>query len=488
MLNKVSLPPKLIACGALCAGFAWGQLPAGFTQVDIAPTATFLEPTSMAFGNEGSVFISERAGNVKVIQGNTAVIVYHVNTTINREQGLLKIQVHPRFNQNGWLYLYYMTADYNHHNVGRITLDASYNVTRVDTLIQLPALENLGRHNGSGLVFGNDGYLYVSRGQDELTGAANPAALWTSQKGKILRFTELGLPAPGNPHYSTPGASVAEQSIWARGFRNPWTLAIDPISGRILEGDVGDTHEEINDVTNPDPAKGYWYGYGVGGGDGPNPTGLGNTVDPLYWHGTGVNGECAVVSEVPYNAAFPSPWPAQYKDRIYVSDYCGNLIRSMPLNPPAVHTADMNVAASGMQVFGSSTTTKVGLYLGLDGDLYYAGFVLGQNLHAYKIHYTPTAITPAPRLSLSGLFRVGLNSEMKFALQGEFLPRDLGQATFTVAGPDGRILFRQTPAVDGKNLRIDGFRPGRAGIFLCRLHWTSGGEEHSVHGLITVLP
>ena len=490
MLGQLVMLSKILACSFFLAGLSWGQWPANFVQQDISPNSTYLEPTSMAFGNEGSVFISERAGNIKVIEGNTARTVYTVSTTTNREQGLLKIQVHPRFNQTGWLYLYYITADYNHHNLGRLTLDSNNNVTRVDTLVRLPALENTGRHNGGGLVFGNDGLLYLGRGNDELGGATNPAGLWTSMKGKILRFTENGLPAPGNPHYNTGGASVGEQSIWARGFRNPWTMGVDRISGRLFVGDVGDAFEEMNDVTAPTASEDYWYGYGVGGRDGLNPTGLSNTIDPLYLHNTGANGECAIVSTVPYHANVVSNWPAQYKDRLYFSDYCRTMIRSVPLNPPATHTEDVNIVASGSVNFGSTPSTTVGLYLAPDGDLYFAGFALGQNLRAYRIHYNiPNAIAPqSHRLNFSGSYRVGNNSGISLSLPYGYSLRDGESVRLIVTDQRGKTVYQRNPTTEGGKLRLEGFNPGRPGVFFCRLSWTAGGKAQRAKGLITVWP
>ena len=146
---------------------------------------------------------------------------------------------------------------------------------KVDTVIQLPVLENGGRHNGSGMVFGKDGFLYVARGQAELGGGANPT-----------------------------GATDREKRVWARGSRNPWTLAYDPYSGRILAGDVG---------------------------------------------------------EVPYSLARPSNWPDEYKNKIYIADYCGTAIKMVPQYNPGTAVDINNVAVSGMTVFYDGSKKKDGL-------------------------------------------------------------------------------------------------------------------------------
>jgi hypothetical protein len=336
------------------------------------------------------------------------------------------------------------------------------------------------------MVFGKDGFLYVSRGQDELGGAANPAALWTSQKGKILRFTEEGQPAPGNPHASA--STEAEKSIWARGFRNPWTMAVDPISGRILEGDVGDGTEELNDVTHPDPAKDYWYGYGVGGGDGVGAAG-GKAIDPIYYHPTGGAGECAIVAEVPYNAAVVSNWPAEYKNRIYVADYCGGTIRSAPLNNPAT-PVNLQAAGNGTLAFYSNSPVKVGLNLGIDGNLYYVAYGTGKK--AYQISYNgPVAVQEqtANSLTVSNfVVRMGAASDVKFTLNGGISLRDGGQAEFSILSADGRVQFRDRLRMVGDSFEAHGFRPTAAGLYACRLSWNVDGAGRQALGRLVVLP
>lgn|GEM_PF-2884557 len=486
-----SLPVSGIAMLAilslLAAGGARAQLPANFVEKDIAPGATFNEATAMAHTDDGRIFVSERSGKIKVIVNHTVAVVCSVGTTINREQGLLKIQVHPGFAAKSMIYAYYMTADYNHHNVSRITVDKDNKMVKMDTIIQLPALENQGRHNGSGMVFGKDGFLYVSRGQDELSGGANPAALWTSQKGKILRFTEDGEPAPGNPHYTT-GATPGEKSIWARGFRNPWTMAVDPISGRIFEGDVGDGTEELNEITHPDPAKDYWYGYGVGGGDGVGAAG-GKAIDPIYFHPTGGQGECAIVGEVPMNAAIGSNWPAEYKNRIYIADYCGNTIRSVPLDNPAT-PVNVQTVGNGMVQFYPNSSKKVCLSLGMNGDLYYVSYDLKGK--ALEISYTTGAAIADPlpnSISVKNfVIRLGRSADVDFTLNGTVSLGDAGKGEFTVMGSDGRTQFTRTLDIRGNSYHAEGFQPTAAGMYVCRLAWKAGGAEHQAFGRLVVLP
>jgi glucose/arabinose dehydrogenase len=116
-------------------------------------------------------------------------------------------------------------------------------------------------HDGGRLVFGPDGYLYVSTGE---TGDPDLAQDPDSLAGKILRITTDGEPAPGNPDPDSP--------VWSLGHRNVQGLAFDD-EGRLWASEFGDsTYDEIN-LIEPGANYGWPLVEGPGGGD--------DFVDPL---------------------------------------------------------------------------------------------------------------------------------------------------------------------------------------------------------------
>jgi glucose/arabinose dehydrogenase len=414
MANSIPHSRLVLAPFALAAVLASTALaqPTGFTRTVLA--GGFRNPISLAHAPDGRIFVAEIGGAVKSVKGGVTTPVHTVSTNTDREQGLLKIEIHPKFAQNGWLYLYYLTSDRHHHNIDRITVDAANKVSDSKTLVQLVPLVNAGRHNGSGMVFGKDGYLYVGRGEDE---QEHWASQWATQRGKILRFTEEGKPAPGNPHATA--ASAEEQSIWARGFRNPFYLTLDPTSGRIFEGDVGAADEEINDITKPDAAMDHWYGWG-GGGDGPNQNA--NTIKPIFSYATGSLG-CAITGIAAYNAP-GSTWPAEWKNRIYWTDWCRGYIQAIDIaNPTAAPTSFMATNASN----------AMGITVGVDGGLYHVGYNSGQLIRISNAPI-PTAVEfEARRLST-------LAGETDF-LKMDGAGRIAGRLTGAPAGTQGTLTF-----------------------------------------------
>jgi glucose/arabinose dehydrogenase len=100
-------------------------------------------------------------------------------------------------------------------------------------------------HDGGRMTFGPDGYLYVSTGE---TGSRDLAQREDSLGGKILRITQDGAPAPGNPDPRSP--------VWTLGHRNVQGLAFDD-AGHLWASEFGqDTWDELNLIE-----KGTNYGW-----------------------------------------------------------------------------------------------------------------------------------------------------------------------------------------------------------------------------------
>jgi glucose/arabinose dehydrogenase len=133
--------------------------------------------------------------------------------------------VHPEFQQNKWIYIYF-TAQEGSKTINRIvrySFDGSNFIKDRIILDDIPASAN---HNGGRLAFSPDGFLYVT------TGDAEDAVLSqdvSSLAGKILRMRDDG---------SIPSDNPFGNAVWAFGFRNPQGLAWDS-QGRLWATDHG---------------------------------------------------------------------------------------------------------------------------------------------------------------------------------------------------------------------------------------------------------
>lgn len=180
------------------------------------------------------------------------------------EEGVHGIAFHPQFEQNRLFYLSYS------QNNPRRTVISEMKATEGDAPVALPESERilmeiqqpLADHWGGHLLFGPDKFLYIALGDGGLRNdpyhlAQNPWVL----HGKVLRIDVNS--RSGALPYGIPKDNpfAAEQSvrgeIYALGFRNPWGLSFDSVTGNLWCADVGqDLWEEINLVK-----KGANYGW-----------------------------------------------------------------------------------------------------------------------------------------------------------------------------------------------------------------------------------
>ena len=179
-----------------------------------------------------------------------------------------------------------------------------------------------------------------------------------SPLGKLLRFNDDGSVPSDNPHFATQ--SGLARAIWARGLRNPFTVAVQPGSGRIHINDVGqNTWEEVNVG-----APGADYGWPAS--EGPDNVSAGRT-GPLFSYGhsaanppgSGPGGffvgfAIAGGAFYPSNGSLPAPWRGSY----FFADYVSRFIGALDLSN-----------GNSAYAFGSVSDSPVDLLAAADGSL-----------------------------------------------------------------------------------------------------------------------
>ena len=247
----------------------------------------------------------------------------------NSDSGLLGLAFHPGFadsNSLGYrkLYTYHSgfidpnaNVDFvdssglptDHHNiVTEWQVDANNpNVVDVSTRRELFRTTFVGvDHNSGAISFGPDGYLYGTIGTPFLGGTT---ALLTAQDnsdllGSMYRIDPLAPsltsgsanPISGNGKYRIPADNPfvddpsALSEIYAYGLRNTFRFSIDPVSGLVFGGDVGQSEREELNVIPKGGNMGWPYREGETNGPVPlPPPPLPAFVEPLaqYTHADG---------------------------------------------------------------------------------------------------------------------------------------------------------------------------------------------------------
>jgi glucose/arabinose dehydrogenase len=348
--------------------------PSGFSQVAVG---NVYYPTSIASAPDGRIFVTEKGGKVKIVKNGAVLSTPFLQVTVEQtnERGLSSIAIDPDFNNNKYVYIYYTTTSGGVHNrLSRFTASGDLAVSGSEVILKdFPTVVN-SIHNGGGIAFGPDGKLYLGMGEDHVP--ANAPDL-TTPKGKVLRMNKDGS-APGD----NPFASSSNQwtkLIWSYGLRNPWSLAIQPGTGKIFVGDVGESGwEEINDVTQ----AGKNFGWPAAEGNSSNAS----YQNPFYTyaHGSGTSNGCAISGGAFINSS-NSNYPSTYNNKYFFLDYCNNWIRYI------------DASGGSPSVFATALPNALNsMCAGPDGNLYY--FSISTNL-LYKIVYSggnPPVITQQP--------------------------------------------------------------------------------------------
>ena len=344
MFNKISL---LLLFSAKLMG-VFGQsttLPPGFAETAVAEG---LNPTSMALAPDGRIFLAQKDGRVLLFHTENAELheepFLQLDTDDFNERGLNGIALHPDFENQPWVYLYYTLPNEPRNRISRVLANGDFAVPGSEQVLLDLDLLNGNVHNAGALVFGTDGNLYIGVGDGA---KSNNGQDMGTLLGKTLRLNADGSIPADNPFYDQLAGNL--RAIYAYGVRNPFSMAADAAGGKIYFCDVGaEAWEEVNQLL-----PGANYGWKLYQG----PSGSPGLTDPVfaYQHDAG----CAIVGAAFAFAGHPLA-PDNFKGKFFFADYCFGWIRVLD---PAIGLVTDSLA--------TGIDRPVSLLTGPDGDLYY---------------------------------------------------------------------------------------------------------------------
>lgn len=194
-------------------------------------------PWGLAFLPDGRMLVTERPGRLRVVgkdgKLDPSPVAGLPRVDAQGQGGLLDVVLHPQFASNGWIYWSYAQRDEAGNNgteVARGKLagqPGAYRMTDVQVVFRMGPKSNRGHHFGSRIVFDRQGLMYVTLGD---RGEMQRAQRMDDHAGKILRLTDEGKPAPGNPYEKQAGA---RPEIFSLGNRNVQGAALHPKTGAL---------------------------------------------------------------------------------------------------------------------------------------------------------------------------------------------------------------------------------------------------------------
>ena len=276
------------------------------------------------------LYVVEQGGRIRVVRNGqlqaTAFLDVSDRISTGGERGLLGLAFHPRFAQNRRFFVNY-TDPSGDTRLAEFTASSPDSAGASTERLLLRVSQPFSNHNGGGLAFGSDGYLYAGLGD----GGSGGDPLGNGQRldthlGKMLRIdVDAGSPyaVPADNPFRARAGALPE--IWAYGLRNPFRFSFDRVTGDLYVGDVGQGSLEEIDVAAA-RAGGQNYGWNVTEGSacysprtGCDKTGITGPVFE-YDHSQG----CSVTGGVVYRGCLMPGLAGSY----FFGDFCRGSIRS----------------------------------------------------------------------------------------------------------------------------------------------------------------
>lgn len=232
-----------------------------FTQYQIDEVATGLAfPWSIAFLDDNKILLSERQGNLRIIdKGKVSEPLSGLpdDVFVKGQGGLQDLVLHPNFARNGWIYLSYAAGndDRNHLKVIRFRL-ADSQLTDIQKIYQVSPGKSTPVHYGARMAFMSDATLLITSGDG--FDYREHAQKLDSELGKVLRVNADGSLPKNNPYIGETEKNVSK-AIFSYGHRNPQGLVYDPIRKLIYLNEHGPAGGDEINVIHP----GHNYGWPV---------------------------------------------------------------------------------------------------------------------------------------------------------------------------------------------------------------------------------
>ena len=288
--------PGLVRAFILASALALplGALAQTVVQTDLQPVRLVVlvkgleHPWGLAFLPDGRMLVTERPGRLRIVSAegklDSKPVAGLPAIAEHGQGGLLDVALHPRFRENGLIYLSLVTKGTGGYGTevvrGKFAeADGGPRLEGMQTVFRMEPKSSGGRHFGSRLVFDRQGFLYVTLGD---RGEQDRAQQLEDHAGKIVRIADDGRVPDDGPFRGKPGA---KPELFSLGNRNVQGAALHPQTGVLWAHEHGPQGgDEVNIIrggTNygwPVITYGVNYGIGTKIGEGTEKPGMAQPV------------------------------------------------------------------------------------------------------------------------------------------------------------------------------------------------------------------
>jgi len=362
-LAALALAAPATADFAPTPGTPVAPLPENFEMRVVA--SGLANPHNMALGPDGYLWLTEqKARRISRVNPQTGEIVVAVDIADavhmpGSQDGVLGIALHPDLLRGKGADFVYVSMTYaagtpepfpNATLIRRYTYDAkSQKLTSpVDVLTGLPSSHD---HQGARLLFGPDGKLYYSigdQGANQLaylcianeaqvlpSAAEVSASDWRHYRGKILRLNLDGSIPDDNPVIHG-----VRSHVYAWGFRNPQGMVFSP-AGKLFAVVQGPNSDDTLDLV----VAGGNYGW-------PNVLGFRNDATYAYADFSAARGGCWQLKDLALNGTeVPPQVPVMKQSSFHDPDYVAPLKTLFGVDSADVKEAFQNPVCADKRLF-----------------------------------------------------------------------------------------------------------------------------------------
>jgi glucose/arabinose dehydrogenase len=222
------LVTRILAVLALLAGFAPSaqaiETSAGTLRMEEMASG-FDTPWAIGFLPDQGFLVTEKRGRLWLVRDGVARQVTGLpDIHVEGQGGLLDVLVPGDFASTREIFLTHAIRQPRGSGTalsrGTLSADGS-RLENVETLFQMAPGTSGGRHYGSRLAEGPEGYLFMTIGER----GDRPAAQDLSRhNGSVIRLNRDGTVPADNPFVGVEGA---QPEVWSYGHRNPQGMAVD---------------------------------------------------------------------------------------------------------------------------------------------------------------------------------------------------------------------------------------------------------------------